>query len=57
MTAGLGPHRPYTRSTPTPPVGFIPQSGGVPMFDLLYLLLGAAFLGGCVLYAFGCERL
>jgi len=27
------------------------------MLDVIYILIGAAFLGGCVLYAFGCDRL
>jgi len=28
-----------------------------PMFDVIYLLIGAVFLGGCVLYAIACEHL
>jgi hypothetical protein len=28
-----------------------------PMLDVIYILIGAAFLGGCVLYAFACDRL
>jgi len=27
------------------------------MFDALYLLVGAVFLGGAILYAYGCEHL
>jgi len=27
------------------------------MFDVVYLLIGAAFLGGCVLYAIACDHL
>jgi len=27
------------------------------MLDILYLLIGAAFLGACVLYAYACDRL
>jgi hypothetical protein len=27
------------------------------MLDVIYLLVGAAFLGACVLYAYACERL
>jgi len=27
------------------------------MLDVLYILIGAAFLGGCVLYTFACDRL
>jgi len=27
------------------------------MLDLLYLLIGAAFLGGCAAYAIACDRL
>jgi hypothetical protein len=27
------------------------------MLDVIYILIGAAFLGGCVLYAIACEHL
>jgi len=27
------------------------------MFDIIYILIGAAFLGGCVLYAIVCDNL
>ena len=27
------------------------------MLDVLYILIGAAFLGGCILYAFACDHL
>jgi len=27
------------------------------MLDVVYILIGAAFLAGCVLYAFACDRL
>jgi len=27
------------------------------MFDILYLLLGAVFLGGCILYTYACDKL
>jgi hypothetical protein len=27
------------------------------MLDVIYILIGAAFLGGCVLYAVACEHL
>jgi len=27
------------------------------MLDILYILIGAAFLGGCILYAFACDHL
>jgi len=27
------------------------------MLDVIYILIGAAFLGGCVLYAFACDKL
>jgi len=27
------------------------------MLDLIYILIGAAFLGGCVLYAIACDYL
>jgi hypothetical protein len=26
------------------------------MLDVIYILIGAAFLGGCVLYAVACDR-
>ncbi len=28
-----------------------------PMLDVLYILIGAVFLGGAILYALGCEHL
>jgi len=28
-----------------------------PMLDVIYILIGAAFLGGCVLYAIACDHL
>jgi len=27
------------------------------MLDVIYLLIGAVFLGACVLYAYACDRL
>jgi len=27
------------------------------MFDVIYLLIGATFLGACVLYVFACDHL
>jgi len=27
------------------------------MLDLAYILIGAVFLGACILYAFACDRL
>jgi hypothetical protein len=27
------------------------------MLDVVYILIGAAFLGGCVRYAIACDRL
>jgi len=27
------------------------------MLDVIYLLIGAVFLGGCALYAIACEHL
>jgi hypothetical protein len=32
-------------------------TGEITMLDVLYILIGAAFLGGCILYAFACDRL
>ncbi len=31
--------------------------GGSPMLDLIYILIGAAFLGGCILYSLACDHL
>jgi hypothetical protein len=31
--------------------------GDSPMLDLVYILIGAVFLGACFLYAFACDRL
>jgi hypothetical protein len=30
---------------------------GKAMLDILYILIGAVFLGGCVLYAIACDHL
>jgi hypothetical protein len=30
---------------------------GKPMLDIVYILIGALFLGGCVLYAIACDHL
>jgi len=27
------------------------------MLDILYILIGAAFLGGCILYSYACDKL
>lgn len=32
-------------------------SRSIAMLDVLYLLLGAAFLGGCILYTYACDKL
>jgi len=31
--------------------------GNTAMLDVIYILIGAAFLGGCVLYAIACDHL
>jgi hypothetical protein len=31
--------------------------GTISMLDVIYILIGAAFLGGCILYAKACDRL
>ena len=31
--------------------------GDLPMLDLAYIVIGAVFLGACVLYAYACDRL
>jgi hypothetical protein len=33
------------------------EQGAFAMLDIIYLLIGAAFLGGCVLYAIACDHL
>ncbi len=33
------------------------SDGSIAMLDLLYILIGAVFLGGCVLYAYACDKL
>ena len=33
------------------------KAGENPMLDVVYLLVGAIFLGACVLYALACEQL
>lgn len=33
------------------------RAGGIAMLDILYILIGAAFLAACVLYAYACDRL
>jgi hypothetical protein len=30
---------------------------GLPMLDVAFILIGAVFLGACVLYALACDRL
>jgi hypothetical protein len=37
--------------------GATAASGKLIMLDLVYLLIGAAFLGGCILYAKACDKL
>ena len=32
-------------------------TGAIPMLDLGFLLIGAVFLGACILYAYACDRL
>jgi len=33
------------------------EQGAFLMLDIIYLLIGAIFLGGCVLYAIACDHL
>jgi len=37
--------------------GFAADQGKSIMLDVLYLVLGAAFLGGCILYTYACDTL
>jgi hypothetical protein len=57
-------HRRYLIAAPQqrqfcewPPVPGGRGPGSIPMLDIVYLLIGAVFLGGCVLYAIACEHL
>lgn len=53
----MGPDRTCVQRR-TPGVVCVFDAAGSPaMLDILYILIGAAFLGGCVLYAIACERL
>jgi hypothetical protein len=36
-------------------IEYSPKEAG--MLDVIYILIGAVFLGGCVLYAIACEHL
>jgi hypothetical protein len=57
----------YARARPTPSklyavgASLPPRSQrsarGQLMLDIIYILIGAVFLGGAILYAFGCEHL
>ena len=38
-------------------VGHAAQMWSYPMLDIAYLVVGALFLGGCVLYALVCDHL
>jgi hypothetical protein len=33
------------------------EARSIPMLDVVYLLIGAVFLGACVLYAIACDHL
>jgi hypothetical protein len=35
----------------------VADHGASAMLDVLYILIGAAFLGGCILYAYACDHL
>ena len=45
------------RNMPAACGGIVADPGEHPMLDVVYILIGAAFLGGCVLYAFACDHL
>jgi hypothetical protein len=34
-----------------------PDPGDTPMLDVAFILIGAFFLGACILYAFACDHL
>jgi hypothetical protein len=53
VPATLGPQRNLRTDRGTSRL----TSGVSQMLDLLYITVGAAFLGACVLYAFACDRL
>jgi hypothetical protein len=35
----------------------VADPGAIPMLDVIYILLGATFLGGCAFYTIACDRL
>jgi hypothetical protein len=35
----------------------VADRGNSSMLDVIYILIGAAFLGSCVLYAYACDKL
>jgi hypothetical protein len=37
--------------------GVAAYSGAFAMLDVIFLVIGAAFLGGCILYALACDHL
>jgi hypothetical protein len=37
--------------------GVAAYSGTLAMLDVIFIVIGAAFLGGCVLYALACDHL
>jgi hypothetical protein len=37
--------------------GVAAYSGAFAMLDVIFIVIGAAFLGGCVLYALACDHL
>jgi len=37
--------------------GVVAYSGALAMLDVVFLVIGAVFLGGCVLYALACDHL
>ncbi len=58
-------HRFYTgsglavaqRNMPVSCGDFVADRGNPSMLDVIYILIGAAFLGACVLYAYACDEL
>ena len=45
------------RNMPAACGGIVADRGTLTMLDVIYILIGAAFLGGCILYAIACDHL
>jgi hypothetical protein len=50
-------HRSYMRPSLACPSDRGDPRRGQPVLDIVYILIGAVFLGGAILYALACEHL